>query len=144
MVDRGATTVWERWNGVDADGRPHESLNHCSKGAVVTFLHRYVAGIDLCDDPPAYRGFRMRPRPGGGITSVDAAHESPYGRIEVSWRLDGDRLDLRVRVRVGSSAEVLLPDGTAAVAGPGRHAFRGAVPAGRGASPAHLGTNEAQ
>src|SRR5262249_19609760 len=41
MVDRGATTVWETWDGVDADGKPHASLNHYSKGAVATFLHRY-------------------------------------------------------------------------------------------------------
>ena len=67
MIDRGATTVWERWNGVDADGVPHESLNHYSKGAVVSYLHRYVAGIELLDDAPAYRRFRIRPRPGGGL-----------------------------------------------------------------------------
>ena len=35
MIDRGATTVWERWDGIDEDGVPHESLNHYSKGAVV-------------------------------------------------------------------------------------------------------------
>ena len=34
MIDRGATTVWERWEGIDDDGVPHESLNHYSKGAV--------------------------------------------------------------------------------------------------------------
>ena len=34
MIDRGATTVWERWDGVDDDGVPHDSLNHYSKGAV--------------------------------------------------------------------------------------------------------------
>ena len=45
MIDRGATTMWERWEGVDEDGVPHESLNHYSKGAVVSFLHRYVAGL---------------------------------------------------------------------------------------------------
>jgi alpha-L-rhamnosidase len=52
MIDRGATTVWERWNGVNADGVPHESLNHYSKGAVISFLHRYSAGIELLDDGP--------------------------------------------------------------------------------------------
>ena len=57
MIDRGATTVWERWNGVDADGVPHESLNHYSKGAVISFLHRYVAGIQLLE--PGYRHFRV-------------------------------------------------------------------------------------
>ena len=61
MIDRGATTVWERWNGVSADGVPHESLNHYSKGAVISLLHRYAAGIELLDDGPAYRRFRIRP-----------------------------------------------------------------------------------
>ena len=61
MVDRGATTVWERWNGVDADGVAHESLNHYSKGAVVSFLHRHVAG--LVPTSPGYRTFRVRPLP---------------------------------------------------------------------------------
>ena len=49
MIERGATTVWEHWDGVRADGTAHDSLNHHSKGAVVSFLHRYVARIDLDD-----------------------------------------------------------------------------------------------
>ena len=80
MIDRGATTMWERWDGIDADGVAHESLNHYAKGAVVSFLHRYVAGLRTLLEP-AYRRFRVRPRPGGGVTSASAAHESPYGRI---------------------------------------------------------------
>ncbi|WP_138736012.1 family 78 glycoside hydrolase catalytic domain [Modestobacter excelsi] len=119
MVDRGATTVWERWNGVSADGVPYESLNHYSKGAVVSFLHRYTAGIELTD--PAYRRFRVQPRPGGGLTSAEAAHESPYGRISSSWSRDGDRFELHVVVPAGTEAEVVLPDGTSSAAGPGEH-----------------------
>ena len=121
MVDRGATTVWERWNGVSADGVPHESLNHYSKGAVISFLHRYTAGIELVE--PAYRRFRIRPRPGGGLTSAEAAHESPYGRVESAWRIDGAALELRVVVPAGTSAEVVLPDGRVTAAGPGEHTF---------------------
>ena len=49
MVDRGATTVWEEWEGIDDDGVAHASLNHYSKGAVIIFLHRYVAGIQAGD-----------------------------------------------------------------------------------------------
>ncbi|HEY7273289.1 MAG TPA: family 78 glycoside hydrolase catalytic domain [Actinoplanes sp.] len=124
MIDRGATTVWERWDGVDANGVPHDSLNHYSKGAVVSFLHRYVAGIELLDDAPAYRRFRVRPRPGGGLTWAEAAHESPYGRIAVSWRLDGDGFGLRVEVPAGTSAEVVLPNGRIEHATPGTHTFR--------------------
>jgi alpha-L-rhamnosidase len=121
MVDRGATTVWESWGGVDADGVPHDSLNHYSKGAVNSFLHRYTAGIELLE--PAYRRFRIAPRPGGGLTRAEAAHESPYGRIESAWSLDGGTFRLRVVVPAGTTAEVVLPSGTTSTAGPGAHTF---------------------
>ena len=128
MIDRGATTVWERWDGVSADGVPSESFNHYSKGAVVSFLHRFTAGIELLEDGPAYRRFRVRPRPGGGLTRVEAAHEAPYGRIEVAWQLEGRAFELRVVVPAGTRAEVVLPDGTSATVGPGEHTYACAMP----------------
>jgi alpha-L-rhamnosidase len=124
MIDRGATTIWERWNGIDDEGTPFESLNHYSKGAVVSFLHRYVAGIELLDDGPGYRRFRVAPRPGPGITWAEATHDSPYGRIESSWRLDAGELTLTVVVPPGASAELVLPDGTRRTVAAGRHAAR--------------------
>lgn len=101
MIDQGATTVWERWRGIDDDGLPHESLNHYSKGAVVSFLHRYVAGIRI-GDQPAYRAFRIQPVPGGGLTHAAAVLESPYGRIESSWTVDRGLLCLDVTVPPGT------------------------------------------
>jgi alpha-L-rhamnosidase len=121
MVDRGATTMWEAWNGVSTEGVPHDSLNHYSKGAVVSFLHRYTAGIEPLE--PAYRRFRVQPRPGGGLTSADAAHESPYGRLGSAWHLDGGTFQLSVVVPAGTEAEVVLPDGSTHIAGPGEHHF---------------------
>ena len=125
MIDRGATTMWERWNGVSAEGIPHESLNHYSKGSVISFLHRYIAGIDLLDDDrePAYRRFRIRPRPGGGLTSASASHDSPYGHIASAWKVSGDTMLLRVTVSAGTRAEVVLPDGRSETAGPGVHHY---------------------
>ena len=124
MIDRGATTVWERWNGIDADGKPYESLNHYSKGAVISFLHRYVAGIRLLDSRgPAYRHFRIEPCPGGGITWAHAEHDSLYGRIESSWRLAGDAFELSVVVPPGTTAEIVLPDGSERTVDPGRRSF---------------------
>ena len=98
---------------------PHESLNHYSKGAVISFLHNYVAGITLLDGHPAYRRFRVEPRPGGGLTWAEAVHDSPYGRIESAWHLDGSSLRLTVTAPPGTVAEVVLPDGTRRDQGPG-------------------------
>jgi alpha-L-rhamnosidase len=119
MVDRGATTIWESWEGIDADGVAHESLNHYSKGAVISFLHRYVAGIQPIDGELAYRRFRVAPRPGGGITWAEAQFDSPSGHIDVSWRLHLNRVDLSVTVPPGTTAELELPDGSSETLGPG-------------------------
>ena len=105
MIDRGATTMWERWNGIDADGVLHESLNHYSKGAVISFLHRYVAGLRRLE--PTWRRFRVEPMPGGGITSASTEHLSPHGRIAVSWTM-GESLELSVTVPPGCVADVVL------------------------------------
>jgi alpha-L-rhamnosidase len=134
MIDRGATTMWERWDGVRADGTPYESLNHYSKGAVISFLHRHVAGLELpadaelLDHGPAYQRFRVRPQPGGGLTWAESAHESPYGLIETSWRLTDGRLSVAVTVPPGTKAEVLLPDGRRHEVRTGTHRFDADLP----------------
>ena len=128
MVDRGATTMWEQWDGVDEHGVPHGSLNHYSKGAVATFLHRYVAGLRPAE--PGYRTFEVRPRPGGGITSATTRHISPYGPIEVSWRLGDSSTELDVLVPPGTRATVVLPGEAPRQVRPGRHRWTGPAATG--------------
>ena len=127
MVDRGATTVWETWEGVDARGKPHASLNHYSKGAVASFLHRYVAGLRVVD--PGYRRFEVRPRPGGGITGATTRHISPFGPIDVAWQLRAGTLELDLQVPPGSTAMVILPGEAPQDRCPGRHHLAAASPA---------------
>ena len=43
-VGKGATTVWETWTGIDENGKPHESLNHYSYGAICGWLFGGVCG----------------------------------------------------------------------------------------------------
>ncbi len=119
MIDRGATTIWEQWDGVRADGSVSASLNHYSKGAVISFLHRYVAGLQIT--LPGYRRFRVAPRPGGGLTSARTRHDSPHGRIEVAWEIADGRGRVDVTVPPGTEAELLLPDGTEATLAAGTH-----------------------
>lgn len=121
MLDRGATTVWERWNGIDEHGAAHASLNHYSKGAVISFLHRHVAGIRLRDDSPGYRHFDVRPEPGGGLSWAEADLDSVHGRIATSWRVADGTFSLSVTVPPATSATVTLPDGRSFRAGPGTH-----------------------
>lgn len=119
MTEAGATTIWEEWEGVRSDGSVSASLNHYSKGAVVSFLHRYVAGLQIVE--PGYRRFRVAPRPGGGLASARTHHHSPHGRIEVAWTLDVGTGRIDVTVPAGTAAELVLPDGVVEELTPGTH-----------------------
>ena len=77
----------------------------------------------MLDEGPAYRRFRVQPRPGGGLTWAEAVHDSPLGRLESSWRIDGPQLRLIVTVPSGAVADVVLPDGTATPQGPGTQEY---------------------
>jgi hypothetical protein len=121
MIERGATTIWEMWDGVDENGKAHFSLNHFSLGSVISFMHTHIAGIRLGRESPAYRRFRVAPVPGGGLIWARARLDSPYGPIESAWRIAGEeRFELQVTVPPGTAADIRLPDGRIEVAGPGR------------------------
>jgi len=125
MIESGATTVWENWEGLDANGKG--SLNHYSKGAVISFLHSHVAGLRPVPDVPAWREFEVRPCPGGGITSAQARLDTPYGPIGAAWRIEGGTFSLDVQVAPGTHARVTLPGGTPKICGPGDHRFSATI-----------------
>lgn len=130
-VTMGATTIWERWDSMLPDGsiNPGDmtSFNHYAFGAVADWLHRTVAG--LAPAAPGYRRLRFAPRPGPGITSAAATHETPYGTASVAWTLSGGTaFALDVTVPPNTTAEVVLPDGSAPVeVGAGRHSFEATI-----------------
>ncbi|MDQ0925510.1 alpha-L-rhamnosidase [Pseudarthrobacter sp. W1I19] len=126
MVDRGATTMWELWNGIDDAGTPHQSLNHYSKGAVASFLHRYTAGLRQAPGSAGNERIIIEPRPGAGLTSAATSHQGPHGLIEVEWTADDGGLQLCATVPAGTTAEVRLPGRPPAVVGPGKHHFAAA------------------
>jgi alpha-L-rhamnosidase len=123
MIDRGATTIWESWDGLSANGEPKHSLNHYSKGAVISFLHTHVAGLRQAEGSVAYRDFVVQPLIGGGLTWAEATLDTPHGRIESQWRLADDKVTIEVTVPSGTQAEVRLPSGAHHHVGVGRHRF---------------------
>lgn len=123
MIDRGASTIWEWWDGVDGD-KATGSLNHYSKGAVVSFLFNYVAGIRLPENPgpdeAAYRRILIAPQPGrAGLTHASAELATANGLVSSRWTLENGTFLLDVHVPDGSTAIVKLPDGTSRTIEPG-------------------------
>jgi alpha-L-rhamnosidase len=112
-ITMGATTIWERWDSMLPDGsiNPGQmtSFNHYALGSVANWLHKNVGGISPLE--PGWRKINVRPVPGGTISSADVAYESPYGRIECSWKINDshDTFSLAVTIPPNSEALVILP-----------------------------------
>ena len=127
-VKAGATTIWERWDGLDENGQcpigddgtdKMISYNHYASGAVGDFLYRRVAGLEPLE--AGYRRFAVRPLVGGGLTWASAWVETPYGRAAVDWKTENGTLSVTVAVPVGASCELTLPDGSHTIYGSGTH-----------------------
>ncbi|WVW82599.1 hypothetical protein I302_104610 [Kwoniella bestiolae CBS 10118] len=107
----GATTIWERWDSMLADGsiNPGEmtSFNHYALGSVASFMHEYVGGLSPLS--PGWKNISIHPRPGGTITSAKTSHQSPYGKIGVEWEIREGVFHMSVEVPPNCTAEVIVP-----------------------------------
>ena len=117
-VKHGATTIWERWDGVKPDGSFQDpgmnSFNHYAYGAIGDWMYRTVAGLDLDPAHPGYKHATIHPQPGGGLTHAAATLATQYGTLASSWKLAGGRMSLDVEVPGNTTATVRLPGATLA------------------------------
>ena len=111
-VSKGATTIWERWDGIKPDGSFQDpgmnSFNHYAYGAIGEWMYRVVAGIELDESPPGYKHILIQPRPGGGLTFASASVESMYGRVASGWKIADGKFTVNVEVPPNTTATVRL------------------------------------
>lgn len=111
-VKRGATTIWERWDGIKPNGDFQDpemnSFNHYAYGAIGDWMYQHILGIQC--GAPGYKKVIIAPKPGGGLTWAKGSYLSAYGRITVDWKITGDKLELKVKLPKGTTAEVHVPD----------------------------------
>ncbi len=112
-VKKGATTIWERWDGIKPDGSFQDagmnSFNHYAYGAIGDWMYRVVAGIDTAEDAAGYKHILIQPQPGGGLTHVRASLRSLYGEIVSAWQLTDADFRLQVTVPANTRATVRIP-----------------------------------
>ncbi|MEY2248642.1 alpha-L-rhamnosidase [Streptomyces sp. BF23-18] len=111
QIDKGSTTMWERWDSIRPDGSfqtpDMNSFNHYAYGSVGEWMYANIAGI--APARPGYREIVVRPRPGGGVTSARATFTSLYGPVSTRWRQRSDGFDLTCAVPANTTAEVWIP-----------------------------------
>ncbi|MGD8535785.1 MAG: glycoside hydrolase family 78 protein [Candidatus Aminicenantes bacterium] len=112
-IKQGATTIWERWDGwTEEKGFQNpgmNSFNHYAFGSVGEWFFRFVAGIDLDPEIPAYKRFKIQPHVGGGLEYARAEYNSIHGKIVSGWKLENGKLLMNVTIPANTSAFVYVP-----------------------------------
>jgi alpha-L-rhamnosidase len=111
MVEQGATTIWELWNGNTADPTMNSGNHVMLIGDLVVWFYEYLAGIAPDDAQPGFKHILMRPMPVGDLKFVKATHNSPYGLIASEWHRDGNKFDWQIEIPANTTATVTVPPG---------------------------------
>lgn len=107
MVDRGATTVWERWNSDEEVGSGMNSLNHSSLAYVSEWFFRELAGLDC--SVTCRRRIEIAPRAVSGLDWVSGTIQTPWGTASSRWERTADGIILQIHVPWNTTATVRVP-----------------------------------
>ncbi|MBO9112717.1 family 78 glycoside hydrolase catalytic domain [Agrobacterium sp. S2/73] len=110
QVERGATSIWERWDAIAEDGTIYDPLmnsyNHYAYGAVCQWLFEDVAGIKPVQDKPGFEEIDFDPSILPALSPVSAWHDTHFGRIEAGWSIEGDHVSCTLVVPKGVTAQL--------------------------------------
>jgi alpha-L-rhamnosidase len=109
MVEQGATTIWELWNGNTADPAMNSGNHVMQIGDLAVWMYEYLAGIRSDPAKPGFQHAIIKPYPVTGLTFVKASHKSMYGTIASSWNHEAGQFTLDLTVPPNTSATVMLP-----------------------------------
>ncbi len=111
MVKRGATTIWEHWDGKNADGSfpsaKMNSFNHYTFGGCGEWMMGYLVGLK--NDSPGFKSIRVEPTIIPELAWAAGSFESPYGTVSNRWERKGGNVAMRLVVPPNSTADVILP-----------------------------------
>lgn len=105
MIDKGATTTWEHWNGA------RSRIHNCYNG-IGSWFYQAIGGIQPEEEFPGYRHFIIDPQVPADITWASTVKETPYGTVTVRWKIDEGSFKMYIEIPVSSSARVVIPANT--------------------------------
>ena len=113
MLEKGATTVWELWNGDTADPAMNSGNHVMLVGDLGIWYFEYLAGIKADENAPGFKNIIMRPNVVGDLNWVDASYDSIRGVIGSRWELDREKNQFHwlIQIPVNSTASVSVPIG---------------------------------
>jgi len=113
-VTKGATTIWEHWDGIMENGdfwsADMNSFNHYAYGSVADWVYGVAAGIRTMEDFPGYEKVVIAPIPDKRLTWLKARLDTRQGQIRSEWKKDED--DWRFEIETPVDASITIADKT--------------------------------
>ncbi|HYW44803.1 MAG TPA: glycoside hydrolase family 78 protein [Bryobacteraceae bacterium] len=109
MASKGATTVWELWNGDTADPAMNSGNHVMQIGDMGVWMYECLGGIRPDPENPGFKHIIIRPYPVGGLSFVKTSHKSMYGLIVSQWKRERGRLVMDVTIPANTTASVWVP-----------------------------------
>lgn len=109
-VRKGATTIWEHWDGIMENGdfwdTAMNSFNHYAYGAVADWIYEKAAGIQLLEEAPGFEKVRIEPQADYRIGWLEASIDTKHGRICSRWTNE-DR-GIKYEIETAVDAEIII------------------------------------
>lgn len=125
-ISKGATTVWEHWDGIKPDGTmwstDMNSFNHYAYGAVADWMYGAAAGINSDPDRPGFEHIIFRPVTDRRLDFVKASIDTRRGTVASEWRRENGRIKYIFTVPEGCCASAVI-GGEKHEVGAGTHEF---------------------
>ena len=123
-VTKGATTVWEHWDGIMENGdfwsTDMNSFNHYAYGAVADWVYEEAAGIHTVEEAPGFERVKIAPKPDSRLDWLEASIETRKGLVRSLWKQEEGRF--RYEITTPSPASIVI-DGVETQVGPGKYIF---------------------
>ncbi|TSA32698.1 MAG: hypothetical protein D4R64_15585, partial [Porphyromonadaceae bacterium] len=101
MIDKGATTIWETWQG-------DVSHSHPMFGSVCQWFYQNLGGISPDQNNPGFKHAVIKPSPVSSLSYANASYQSIYGEFKTEWKFVGDDYLLKVTIPANTFAKVYV------------------------------------
>lgn len=125
-VEKGATTIWEHWDGIMENGEfwstDMNSFNHYAYGAVADWVYEEAAGIHVEEEAPGFEKIYIEPKADDRLEWLEASIQTRKGLVESRWTWQDGRI--KYEITTPSESTICIGEKTEKVK-PGRYTFWG-------------------
>ena len=111
MIDKGATTIWELWNGDTADPAMNSGNHVMLLGDLLVWMYGDLAGIRQSPSSCAYKELDMNICMPEELNHIRATHETPYGTVSSEWWRTEEGITWVVDIPANTTARIHVPSG---------------------------------